>query len=135
MIRKLNFWLKVKKFQKWETVKYGDILKFKFWSQKVEETGLIYKSTLNSFPVGRNWTGIVILKPIGLPETEFFIGYYSPKENITEISKSRRKVMDGKFSMRITKDPCFFFIASNEGDVDLVSFGQEKEIKKGIPLY
>ncbi len=133
MIRKFLFWLKVKKFQKWEPIEYGDVSKFKHWSEKVAIKG-IKENKKALFVPGREWTGIVVLRPLGYSNASFNIGYSFNKENITEISNAQRKIRDGAFMMRITEDSCSFFVASNNSGVSLVFMGYG-HLKTDLPLY
>ncbi len=133
MIRKFLFWLKVKKFQGWKPIRYGDVSRFNYWSEKVVVKGIKEKKKALFVP-GRKWTGIVVLKPLGYSNASFNIGYSFNKENITEITNTQRKVRDGAFMMRITKNPCSLFVASNDSRVSLVFMGYGN-LETDLPLY
>ncbi len=132
MIRKFLFWLKVKKFQGWEPIRYGDVSRFNYWSEKVFVEGIKEKKKTFFIP-GRKWTGTVVLKPLGYSNVNFNVGY-SFKENITEISNAQRKVRDGAFMMRITEDPCSFFVVSNDSGISLFFMGYG-DLGTDLPLY
>lgn len=111
--------MKVKRFQRWRKVTYGDETKFKFWSPKTKIEG--DKSSKNGSPIS-SWAKAVLLEPTVRPggsfETTFSMGFSDAFGN-TKVSSVTRKVNEGLFGMRIGPEDCEFFIVSNNEEVGL----------------
>lgn len=101
--------------QHWRKIKYGNTTEFEFWSEKVKGKG--DESLLPGTPF-ESWRKIVILKPLGKPESTFSMGFSSIFGK-TEISDATRKVKDGPFGMRMGPEDCEFFVASDDDSIGL----------------
>lgn len=127
--------MKIKRFQIWRKVVYGDFRKFRYWSPRIwgeRDRSLTIESPR------KDWKKIIVLKPIiSPPGTIFSIGFITVSGHV-EVSTVTRKVEDGPFGMRMGPDDCGFFIVSNEGEVWL-SFVEYADIsdklKSDIPVY
>jgi len=107
--------MKIIQDQHWRKIEYNNTTEFKFWSEKAKGKGD------ESLPPGtpfESWRKIVILKPLGEPESTFSMGFSSIFDG-AEISDATRKVKDGPFGMRMGPEDCEFFIVSNDGKVEL----------------
>ena len=60
--------MKIKRFQIWRKVNYGDVRKFRFWSPPVRGEG---DENLAKDYSRKNWKKVIILKPIGDPINTF----------------------------------------------------------------
>jgi len=119
----------------WRTTKYGKNRKIKFWSKKIKGVGdgTLPKDSLSR----RGWNKVIILEPIGDPETTFSIGFI-PAFGDTKVSDTKRKIRKGPFGMRLCPDVCEFFITSNDGEVQLKLVGYAHmgdKTKSGLHLY
>lgn len=126
--------MKVKRFQRWKKVNYGNKKKFKFWSHKIKGEG--DKALTKDSPL-RDWKKIIVLRSIGDPETTFSMGF-STVSGDTKVSNVLRKIKKGSFGMRLGPEDCNFFIASNESKVglELVEYTDiTDESKLELPLY
>lgn len=99
----------------WRKIRYGNSEKFTYWSPKIRGKG---DETLAEGSSIKDWRKVVVVQPSGSPETAFSMGF-SNVFGDTKISSAVRKVKDGPFGMRMGPKPCDFFIASNQGKVDL----------------
>ncbi len=122
------------KYQRWRKVDYGKDRKLKFWSYKVKGEG--DKALAKDSPL-RGWKKIIVLMPIGGPETTFSMGF-SAISGDTKVSDVVRKIKKGPFGMRLGPEDCEFFIASNDNEVGLEFVGYTDiadESKSELPLY
>jgi len=118
------------RLQLWPKVQYNS-RKFKWWSVKVKGEGDTALS--KGSPRGR-WRKIIILQPLGAPNTTFSIGFSSAFGE-TRISTAQRKVVEGPFGMRMGPEDCWFFIASNKGEVELNLMRYVDIDELDLPLY
>lgn len=108
---KINlFWL-----WRWRRIKYRNRKRFHFWSPQI--TGKGDETLAKDAPI-HSWRRIIVLKPIGGNNNAFRIGYKDFLGN-TKISNAERVIRQGPFGMRMGPQDCNFFIASNDGKVDL----------------
>ncbi|MDP3998302.1 MAG: hypothetical protein Q8P89_01640 [bacterium] len=85
----------------------------------------------------KDWTKIIILRPLGDQKTTFQIGFRDVFNNI-KISSAKRRVKDGSFGMRMGSKDCNFFIVSINGAVGLGIMGYahiNDEKYKNLALY
>lgn len=122
------------KYQRWRKVDYGKDRKLKFWSCKIKGKG--DKDLAEGSPL-RDWKKIIILEPVGDPETTFSMGF-STVSGDTKVLSVDRKIKKGPFGMRLGPEDCEFFIASNNNEVGL-EFVEYIDIadksKSELPLY
>ena len=119
-------------WQFWLRTQYGE--SGLFWSAVI--FGLGDKSLPLKAP-RKTWKKVIILKPLGNPETIFSPGFNDTFYN-TKVSTCRRKVKDGPFGMRIGRESCGFFAVSTDALVNLefvryVNIGNKKYADR--PLY
>ena len=107
--------MEIKKHIVWRGTNYGKNRKIRFWSNKVKGKG---DETLPKDSYLKDRKKIIILKPVGDPETTFSMGFI-PVSGNTKISNVIRKIERGPFGMRLLPDDCELFIASNDGKVKL----------------
>jgi len=109
--------VEIKKHQILRTVKYRNKRGSRFWSNKIKGKGdqTISKDLL--FP--RDWKRVIVLRPIGDPETTFSMGSVIAGTNKVKVSNIVRPIRKGLFGMRLGSDDCEFFVASNTGKVKL----------------
>jgi len=102
-----GYWRKIKE--------YGNKKEFLFWSKKVTGIG---DKTLNDNSKIPEWKRIIILEPKGDPKIIFEIGFQAFNGSI-EMTTVSREINQGPFAMRMGREDCKFFIASNQGELDL----------------
>lgn len=108
--------MKIKKHIVWRGTKYKENSEIKFWSNKIKGKG--DKTLSKDSPSLRGWKKVIVLKPIGDPETTFSMGFI-PVSGGTKISNIVRKIRKGPFGMRLCPDDCELFIAGNDGKLKL----------------
>ena len=126
--------MKVTRWQIWKKVIYGNKNAFKFWSPKVK--GESDKDLSKDSPM-KDWRKVIVLRPIGNPETTFSMGFSDIFGN-TKVSSAKRKVKQGSFGMRMGPDDCGFFVVSNDDMVELkfVEYADiTDEAKSELQLY
>jgi len=127
--------VEIKKHIVWRTTNYKKNRRIKFWSNKVKGKGdkTLPKDSLSR----RGWKKVIVLKPIGDPETTFSMGFI-PASGDTKISDIIRKISKGPFAMRLCPDTCKYFIASNNGKLKL-EFVKYADMTDGtepeLPVY
>lgn len=127
--------MEIKKHIVWRGTNYGKNRKLKFWSNKIKGEG---DETLpKDSPSLRGWKKVIVLKPIGAPETTFSMGFI-PVSGGAKISDIIRKIKKGPFGMKLFPDDGEFFIASNTGKVGLefVKYtDMADKIESELPVY
>lgn len=108
--------MEIKKHIVWTEIDFGKNRKLGFWSNKIKGKG--DKTLPKDSPSLRGWKRVIVLKPIGAPETTFSMGFI-PVSGNARISNVIRKIEKGPFGMRLLPDAGKFFIASNTGKVGL----------------
>ncbi len=108
--------MEIKKHIVWRTTNYGKNRKIEFWSNRIKGKG--DKTLPKDSASRRGWNKVIVLKPIGSPETTFSMGFI-PASGDTKLSDIIRKIEKGPFGMRLCPDDCELFIASNDGEVKL----------------
>ncbi len=111
--------MKTVKWHSWKGILYGDTGRFKFWSAQITGEG---DENLSKDAPMKDWKKVVVLRPLGNPETVFAIGF-SNKFGSTKISTAPRKIKEGPFGMRMGAEDCQFFITSNTEAVKLELVG------------
>jgi len=107
--------VEIKRHIVWRKTNYGKSRKIKFWSNKIKGKG---DKTLSKDSSLRDRKKVIVLKPIGDPETTFSMGFI-PVSGDTKISNVIREIEKGPFGMRLDLYGCEPFIASNTGKVGL----------------
>ncbi|HXK32105.1 MAG TPA: hypothetical protein VJ378_01370 [Candidatus Paceibacterota bacterium] len=120
--------------QSWNNVFYGETTRFKFWSAQILIEG--DKSLPERTPMGK-WRKVAIFNAIGDPDTVFSVGFIDFLGRC-RVSGATRKVRQGLFAMRLGREDCRFFIASNKGEVRIECLGEadiNDKQKAHIPVY
>ena len=127
--------MEIKRHIVWRGTNYGKNREIEFWSNKIKGKG---DETLpKDSPSLRGWKKVIVLKPIGDPETTFSMGFI-PVSGGTKISDIIRKIKKGPFGMRLCPDDCEFFIVSNSDKVklELVRYADiTDKTESELPLY
>ncbi|KKR17702.1 MAG: hypothetical protein UT48_C0047G0006 [Parcubacteria group bacterium GW2011_GWE2_39_37] len=88
------------------------------------------------------WNKLVVLTPLGHPETEFVVAYYDDSQNECKAFPRFRKVKEGPYEMRRgPNELCAFIIANaavklkKNGNVDLIGQPTNGEKLPNLDIY
>jgi len=127
--------VEIKKHIVWRTTNYGKNRKIEFWSNRIKGKG--DKTLPKDSASRRGWNKVIVLEPIGDPETTFSMGFI-PASGDTKVSNIIRKIEKGPFGMRLLPDNGKFFIAGNTGKLGL-EFVKYADMTDGaepeLPVY